>query len=177
MHQSWLILLCCYFCWIKRDADSIVHELSKNVLYSNISYFCKCVSLSLAVMEASESNVDIPSFCSFNEIFTFIHTHTQKKRKKKKKKSGLQSPIMHGSRKEINLDNGGKRPSITSPSCQWFFFFFWLHYKTAKRKYQLAPDWTFWRQPNTVREKPISTWLNILMATQPKQYERAFTIK
>ena len=88
MHQSWLILLCCYFCWIKRDADSIVHELSKNVLYSNISYFCKCVSLSLAVMEAWESNVDIPSFCSFNEIFTFIHTHTHThtQRKKKEKK-------------------------------------------------------------------------------------------
>ena len=92
MHQSWLILLCCYFCWIKRDADSIVHELSKNVLYSNISYFCKCVSLSLAVMEASESNVDIPSFCSFNEIFTFIHTHTQKKKKKKEEKKWFTVP-------------------------------------------------------------------------------------
>ena len=64
----------------QKDANSIVHELSKYLLYSNISYFCKCVSLPLAVMEAWESNVDIPSFCSFNEIFTFIHT--QKKKEK-----------------------------------------------------------------------------------------------
>ena len=86
----------------------VVHELSRYVLYSNISYFCKCVSLPLAVMEAWESNVDIPSFCSFNEIFTFIHTHTHTHTHTQ---SGLQPPIMRGSRKEINLNNGGKGPA------------------------------------------------------------------
>ena len=50
-------------------------------------------------MEAWESNVDIPSI--------HIYPHTQKK----KKESGLQPPIMHGRRKEINLDNGGKGPA------------------------------------------------------------------
>ena len=139
MYQSWLILSCCYFCWIKRDANSIVHELSKYVLYSNISYFCKCVSLPLAVMETWESNVDIPSFCSFTEIFTFIHT--------KKKKTWFTAPNNAWRQERDQLRQWGKRPSITSPSCQWIFFFL----VTLE---------------NSKTEIPISTWLNILTATQ-----------
>ena len=44
--------VCCSFCWIERDANFVTHELSMYVLYSNISWFCNCVSLPPAIMEA-----------------------------------------------------------------------------------------------------------------------------